>query len=229
MAYDKILKCRIEQIWYRNRKSSIREIRLICLNDPEIGIDCPSTDTISNWINNAFKPKHHPLETEKGDVIDSWSEVTFRAFDQDRITTLIILADVLGLVMDSLSQKKFEGFTKRQADWACKLQAFFNIANQFEAKVLLLFTFQFSKQERFELEISKPTAIDRSDPLSQALMAWVWWDPSSETSRADRFYPWEYGEEHVNRMVAIASGLLREPIDITSTPDEPIRCPFTDF
>jgi hypothetical protein len=52
-------------------------------------------------------------------------------------------------------------------------------------------------------------------------MAWVWWDPSSETSRVDRFYPWEYGKERTSRMVAIASGLLPEPIDVASPDDIP--------
>ena len=129
--------------------------------------------------------------------------------------------------MDRYAIKGFEGFTKIQANWACKLQGFFNLSNQFEALVLLLFTFQFSKKERFELEMSKSTTVDRSDLLSQALMAWVWWDPGSETSREDRFYPWEYGEEQTSRMVAIASGLLPEPIDITPSADIPHPDPPT--
>jgi hypothetical protein len=75
--------------------------------------------------------------------------------------------------------------------------------------------------------MGKTEPIDRSHPLSQALMAWVWWDPSSETSRVDRFYPWEYGEERTSRMVAIASGLLPEPIDVTSPDDIPPSPPRT--
>jgi hypothetical protein len=228
VAYDAIIKGRVEKIWYDNQKLSVREIRLKCVANKRIGTDCPSPKTISNWINEDFKPTYHPLGAEEEEVIDPWSEVTNGPFDHNRIKTITVLTDVAGQIIDPLSQNKFEGFTKRQADWACKLQGFFNIANQFEVKVLLLFTFQFSQKERFELEMDKPTTVDRLDPLSKALMAWVWWDSSSETSRADWFYPWEYGEEHVTRMVAIASELLPEPIYITPTPDEPIRFPSTD-
>ena len=215
MAYDEIIKGRVEEIWHKYQKLSVREIHLKCEADEVIGTDCPSPKTISNWINDEFKPKYHPLGAGEEDVIDPWSEVTDGPFDHERIKTLTVLAHVAGQVMDRYAIKGFEGFTKRQADWACKLQGFFNLSNQFEALVLLFFTFQFSQKERFELEMSKPTTMDRSDPLSQALIAWVWWDPGSETSREKRFYPWEYGEEQTSRMVAIASELLPEPIDIT--------------
>jgi len=225
MAYDTIINGLVEKIWYDNQKSSVREIRLKCVADKRIGTDCPSPKTISNWIKDKFKPKYHPLEAE--DVIDPWSEVIDGPFDYDRIKTLTVLTHVAGQVMDRYTIKRFKGFTKRQADWACKLQGFFNLSNQFEALVLLLFTLQFSKKERFELEMSKSTTVDRTDPLNQALMAWVWWDPGSETSREDRFYPWEYGEEQTSRMVAIASGLLPEPIDITPSGDTPHPDPLT--
>lgn len=229
MAYDAIIQGLVETTWYKNQKLSVRKIRLLCIDDPRIGADCPSPKTISNWINDEFKPKYHPLGAEEEEVIDPWSEVTDGPIDPNRIKTITVLTDVAGQVIDQLSPKKFVGFTKRQADWACKLQGFFNIANRFEAKVLLLFTFQFSQKERFELEMAKPTTVERSHPLSQALMSWVWWDSSSETSRADRFYPWEYGEEHLNRMVAIASELLPEPIVITQVPDKPVDIPHSDF
>ena len=225
MTHDEIIKCRVEQIWYRNRNSSVREIRLICLANQKIGANCPSPKTISNWIDHEFKLKYHPLGSNEDDVIDPRSEVTDGAFDQNRINTLTVLTHVAGQVMDRYSIKGFEGLTKRQADWACKLQGFFNLSNQFETLVLLLFTFQFSQKERFELEMNKSSTVNRSDPLSQALMAWVWWDPSSEKSRADRFYPWEYGEEQTSRMVVIESGLLPKPIEVTPVPDEQIDVP----
>ena len=174
-----------------------------------------------------FKPNYRPLGPEEDDVVDPWSEQTDGPFDHERFETLTVLAHVAGRVMDRYAIKGFEGFTNRQADWACKLQPFFNLSNTFETLVLLLFTFQFSQNERFDLEIGKTDPIDRSHPLSQALMAWVWWDPSSETSRVDRFYPWEYGEERTSRMVAIASGLLPEPIDVTSSDDIPPSPPRT--
>ena len=174
-----------------------------------------------------FKPNYRPLGSEEDDVVDPWSEQTDGPFDHERFETLTVLARVAGRVMDRYAIKSFEGFTNRQADWACKLQSFFNLSNTFETLVLLLFTFQFSQNERFDLEMGKTEPIDRSHPLSQALMAWVWWDPSSETSRVDRFYPWEYGEERTSRMVAIASGLLPEPIDVTSPGDIPPSPPRT--
>jgi hypothetical protein len=228
VAYDAIIKGLVEEIWHKNQKLSVREIRLKCVADRRIGDDCPSPKTISNWINEDFKPTYHPLGAEEEDVIDPWSEVTDGPFDHERIKTLTVLAHVASQVMDRYAIKGFKGFTKRQANWACKLQGFFNLSNQSEARVLLLFTFQYSQKERFELEMDKPTRVDPSDPLSEALMAWVWWDPSSETSRSDRLYPWEYGEEQTSRMVAIASGLLPEPIDITPAPDEPIKVPPVD-
>ncbi|MDE0721358.1 MAG: hypothetical protein OSB75_12520 [Dehalococcoidia bacterium] len=174
-----------------------------------------------------FKPNYRPLGSEEDDVVDPWSEQTDGPFDHERFETLTVLARVAGRVMDRYAIKSFEGFTNRQADWACKLQSFFNLSNTFETLVLLLFTFQFSQNERLDLEIGKTDPIDRSHPLSQGLMAWVWWDPSSETSRVDRFYPWEYGEERTSRMVAIASGLLPEPIDVTSPDDIPSSPPRT--
>ena len=228
MAYDAIIKGLVEKTWYNNPKLSVREIRLKCVANKRIGTDCPSPKTISNWINEEFKPKYHPLGAEEKNVIDPWSEVTNGPFDHERIKTLTVLAHVAGQVMNRYAIKGFEGFTKRQANWACKLEGFFNLSNQFEVLVLLLFTFQFSQKERFELEMSKSTTVNRSDPLSQALMAWVWWDPGSETSRENRFYPWEYGEEQTSRMVAIASGLLPDAIDITPAPDEPVRVPSTN-
>ena len=228
MAYDAIIKSLVEKIWYNNQKLSVREIRLKCIANKREGTDCPSPKTISHWINEEFKSKYRPLGADEKNVIDPWSEVTDGPFDHERIKTLTVLAHVAGQVMDRYAIKGFEGFTKRQADWACKLQEFFNLSNQFEALVQLLFTFQFSQKERFELEMSKSTTVDRSDPLSKALMAWVWWDPGSETSREDRFYPWEYGEEQTSRMVAIASGLLPEPIDITPVPGERTKVPPLD-
>ena len=174
-----------------------------------------------------FKPNYRPLGSEEDDVVDPRSEQPDGAFDHERFKTLTVLAHAAGQVMDRYAIKGFEGFTNRQADWACKLQTFFNLSNTFETLVLLLFTFQFSQNERFDLEMGKTEPIDRSHPLSQALMAWVWWDPSSETSRVDRFYPWEYGEDRTSRMVAIASGLLPEPIDVTSPDDIPPSPPRT--
>ena len=228
MAYDAIIKSLVEKIWYNNQKLSVREIRLKCIANKREGTDCPSPKTISHWINEEFKSKYRPLGADEKNVIDPWSEVTDGPFDHERIKTLTVLAHVAGQVMDRYAIKGFAGLTKRQANWACKLQGFFNLSNQFEALVLLLFTFQFSQKERFELEMSKSTTVDRSDPLSQALMAWVWWDPGSETSHEDRLYPWEDGEERTSRMVAIASELLPEPIDITLAPYEPVRVPSTD-
>ena len=174
-----------------------------------------------------FKPNYRPLGSEEDDVVDPRSEQPDGPFDHERFKTLTVLAHAAGQVMDRYAIKGFEGFTNRQADWACKLQSFFNLSNTFETLVLLLFTFQFSQNERFDLEMGKTEPIDRSHPLSKALMAWVWWDPSSETSRVDRFYPWEYGEERTSRMVAIASGLLPEPIDVTSPDDIPPSPPRT--
>ncbi len=174
-----------------------------------------------------FKPNYRPFGSEEDDVMDSGSEQTDGPFDHERFETLTVLAHVAGQVMDRYAIKGFEGFTKRQADWACNLQSFFNLSNPFETLVLLLFTFRFSQNERSDIEMGNAKPIDRSHPLSQALMAWVWWDPSSETSRVDRFYPWEYGEERTSRMVAIASGLLPEPIDVTSLDDIPPSPPRT--
>ena len=174
-----------------------------------------------------FQPNYRPLGSEEDDVVDPRSEQPDGPFDHERFKTLTVLAHAAGRVMDRYAIKGFEGFTNRQANWACKLQSFFNLSNTFETLVLLLFTFQFSQNERLDLEMGKTEPIDRSHPLSQALMAWVWWDPSSETSRADRFYPWEYGEERTSRMVAIASGLLPEPIDVTSPDDIPPSPPRT--
>ena len=174
-----------------------------------------------------FRPNYSPSESEENDVIDPWPEPTDGPVDHERFETLTVLAHTASQVMDRYAIKGFEGLTKRQADWACKLQSFFNISNPFEALVLLLFTFRFSQNEQFDLEMGKTDPIDRSHPLSQALMAWVWWDPSSETSRVDRFYPWEYGEERTSRMVAMASGLLPEPIDVTSPGDVPASPPET--
>ena len=227
MAYDPIIKGRVEQIWHRNRGCSAREIHEKCQADPIIGSDCPSKKTISNWITKEFKPNYRLLGSEENDVVDPWSEQPDGPFDHGRFQTLTVLAHAADQVMDRYAIKGFEGFTKRQADWACKLQSFFNLSNPFETLVLLFFTFQFSQNERFDLEMGKAKPIDRSHPLSQALMAWAWWDPSSETSRVDRFYPWEYGEERTSRMVAIASGLLPEPIDITSAGDIPPSPPGT--
>jgi len=173
------------------------------------------------------RPNHRPSKSEENDVIDPWSEQPDGLFDYQRFETLTVLANTADQVMERYAIKGFEGFTKRQADWACKLQSFFNLSNPFEALVLLLFTFRFSQNERFDLEIGKTEPIDRSHPLSQALMAWVWWDPSSETNHMDRFYPWEYGEERTSRLVAIASGLLPEPIDVTSPSDVPPSPPNT--
>ena len=222
MAYDSIIQGLVEAIWYKNRNSSVRDIRLKCVADRRIGDDCPSPKTISNWINYDFKPKYKPLGAEEDNVIDPWSEREDGTFDSDRIKTLTVLTHVASKVMDQYGIKDFAGFTKRQADWACKLKEFFNLSNQFEALVLLLFTFQFSQKERFELETSKPTTVDRSDQLSQALMSWVWWDPSSEKSVDDPFYPWEYGEQQTTRMVALASGLIPDPIDVSLASDEPL-------
>ena len=53
-------------------------------------------------------------------------------------------------------------------------------------------------------------------------MSWVWWDPSSEKSFDDPFYPWEYGEQQTTRMVALASGLIPDPIDVSLASDEPL-------
>ena len=227
MAYDPIIKGRVEQIWHRNRGCSAREIHEKCQADPIIGSNCPSQEIIGLWIKKEFKPNYRPSGSEEDDVVDPWSEQPDGPFDNERFKTLTVLAHVAGQVMDRYAIKGFEGFTKRQADWACKLQSFFNLSNPFEALVLLFFTFQFSQNERFDIEMGKPKPIDRSHPLSQALMDWVWWDPSSETSRVDRFYPWEYGEERTSRMVAIASGLLPEPIDVTSPDDIPPSPPRT--
>ncbi len=174
-----------------------------------------------------FKPNYRPFGSEEDDVMDSGSEQTDGPFDHERFETLTVLAHVAGQVMDRYAIKGFEGFTKRQADWACNLQSFFNLSNPFETLVLLLFTFRFSQNERSDIEMGNAKPIDRSHPLSQALMAWVWLDPSSETSRGDRFYPWEYGEERTSRMVAIASGLLPEPIEATSPSDTPRSPPRT--
>ena len=220
MAYDPIIKGLVEAIWYRNQNLSVREIQVKCRADRRIGNACPSPKTISNWINDDFKAKFQPLGKEEDNVIDPWSEKDDGTYDPERIKTLTVLTHVASTVMDRYGIKDFEGFTKRQADWACKLQGFFNLANRFEALVLLLFTFQFSQKERFELETGRPTTVDRSDRLSQALMAWVWWDPSSEKRLEDRFYPWEYGEQQTTRMVAIASGLIPEPIDISPSTDD---------
>ena len=195
--------------------------------DPIIGFDCPSPETIGIWIKKEFKPNYRLLGSEEDDVVDPWSEQPEGPFDHERFQTLTVLAHVAGQVMDRYAIRGFEGLTKRQANWACKLQSFFNLCNPFGALVLLLFTFQFSQNERFDVEMGKTETIDRSRPLSQALIAWVWWDPSSETSRVDRFYPWEYGEERTSRMVAIASGLLPEPIDVTSPGDIPPFLPMT--
>ena len=169
-----------------------------------------------------FRPNYRPLGSEEDDVVDPWSEQPDGPFDHERFRTLTVLAHTAGQVMDRYTIKGFKGLTKRQADWACKLQSYFNLSNPFEALVLLLFTFAFSQNERCDLEMGKTEPIDRLHPLSQALMAWVWWDPSSETSRIDRFYPWEYGEERTSRMVAIASGLLPEPIAVTPPGDIPL-------
>ena len=170
-----------------------------------------------------FHPNYRPLGSEEDDVVDPWSEQPDGPFDHERFRTLTVLAHTADQVMDRYTIKGFKGLTKRQADWACKLQPYFNLSNPFEALVLLLFTFEFSQNERCDLEMGKTEPIDRSHPLSQALMAWVWWDPSSETSRIDRFYPWEYGEERTSRMVAISSGLLPEPIDVTPPGDIPLK------
>jgi len=174
-----------------------------------------------------FKPDYRPFGSEEDDVVDSGSEQPDGPFDHERFKTLTVLAHVAGQVMDRYAIKGFEGFTKRQADWACNLKSFFNLSNPFETLVLLLFTFRFSQNERSDIEMGNAKPIDRSHPLSQALMAWVWWDPSSETSRVDRFYPWEYGEERTSRMVAFASGLLPEPIEVTSQSDTPPSPPRT--
>ena len=174
-----------------------------------------------------FEPNYRPMGSEEDDVVDPRSEQPDGPFDHERFEALTVLAHAAGQVMDRYAIKGFEGFTNRQANWARKLQSFFNLSNPFEALVLLLFTFQFSQNERFGIEMGKAKPVDQSHPLSQALMAWVWWDPSSETSRADRFYPWEYGEERTSRMVAIASGLLPEPIDVTSPDDIPPSPPRT--
>ena len=174
-----------------------------------------------------FGTDYRPSESEENDVIDPWSEQPDGPFDHQRFETLTVLANTAGQVMDRYAIKGFKGLTKRQADWACKLRSFFNLSNPFEALVLLFFTFRFSQNERFDLEMGRTEPIERSHPLSQALIAWVWWDPSSETSRVNRFYPWEHGEERTSRMVAIASGLLPEPIDITSPSDVPTSPPKT--
>ena len=163
-----------------------------------------------------FKPNYRTLGSGEDDVVDPWSEQPDGPFDHERFKTLTVLAQTAGQVMDRYAIKGFKGLTKRQADWACKLQSFFNLSNPLEALVLLLFTFQFTQNELVDIEMGKTGPIDRSHPLSQALMAWVWWDPSSETSRVDRFYPWEYGKERTSRMVAIAPGQFPEPIDVTS-------------
>ena len=168
-----------------------------------------------------FKPNCHSLGSEADDVIGTLSEQDGESFDHEQLETLTVLTQVAGQVMSRYGINGFEGFTNRQAKWACKLQSFFNLSNPFEVLVLLLFTFQFSQNEQCNLDIGKTEPIDRSHPLSQALMAWGGWDPSSETSRADRFYPWEYGEDRTSRMVAVASGLLPEPIDVTSQGDIP--------
>ena len=69
-----------------------------------------------------FKPNYRPLGSEEDDVVDSRSEQTDGHFDHERFETLSVLAHVAARVMDRYAIKGFEGFTKRQADWACKLQ-----------------------------------------------------------------------------------------------------------
>ena len=98
-----------------------------------------------------FKPNYRPLGSEEDDVVDPRSEQADGPFDHERFKTLTVLAHAAGRVMDRYAIKGFDGFTNRQADWACKLQSFFNLSNTFETLVLLLFTFQFSQNERLAI------------------------------------------------------------------------------
>jgi hypothetical protein len=83
-----------------------------------------------------FKPNYRPLGSEEDDVVDPWSEQTDGPFDHERFKTLTVLAHAAGRVMDRYAIKGFDGFTNRQADWACKLQSFFNLSNTLETLVI---------------------------------------------------------------------------------------------
>ena len=72
-------------------------------------------------------------------MIGTLSEQDGESFDHEQLETLTVLTQVAGQVMSRYGINGFEGFTNRQAKWACKLQSFFNLSNPFEVLVLLFF------------------------------------------------------------------------------------------
>jgi len=100
VAYDPIIKGRVQQIWHRNRGCSAQEIHEKCQANPIIGSDCPSKKTIGIWIKNEFKPNYIPLRAEKDDVVDPWSEQPDGPSDHENFKTLTVLAHVASQAMD---------------------------------------------------------------------------------------------------------------------------------